>query len=414
MAPLTFADTQNMVAFLSKSNASEGFDQIATATIKKVNDVVQLRALINEKKVVVSEDVIRRDLRLDDADRCLSAKRTAWNEFSCSMASAVICLATAPSPTTAPSPPSQDPTPTPNATPHASPTQEQPTTTSESTILEDSKAEEKGGCIQTWGKMEAIDVDEDITLVDIEKHEKVVTMDAEPQGRIDQEELNAATKDVNAAEPNVFDDEEMAQRLHDEEVKKAAAKDKQEKDDLEEAKKYQNLKRKPVSIAQAKKNMIIYLKNMARYKMKHFRGMTYEKVRPIFERENKKVQTLFKPDKDVEEPQKKRVAEETLLQESFKKLKAVKVSGSESTQENPSNDPKEMSEEDVQNMLEIVLVSKFKVEALQVKYPILDWEIHTEGSRTYWKIIRVGGITEAYQSFKDMLKGFDKEELVAL
>nr|GEW61531.1 hypothetical protein [Tanacetum cinerariifolium] len=127
---------------------------MATATIKKVNDVVQLCALINEKKVVVSEDVIRRDLRLDDADRCLSAKRTAWNEFSCSMASAVICLATgvktplfasmlvspqpqaaeeeeevempnaptAPSPTTAPSPPLQDPTPTPNATPHASPT----------------------------------------------------------------------------------------------------------------------------------------------------------------------------------------------------------------------------------------------------------------------------------------------------
>nr|GEV08732.1 hypothetical protein [Tanacetum cinerariifolium] len=36
---------------------------------------------------------------------------------------------------------------------------------------------------------------------------------------------------------------------------------------------------------------------------------------------------MFKPNnKDVEEPQKKRVAEETLLQESFKKLKAVKVS----------------------------------------------------------------------------------------
>nr|GFD36203.1 hypothetical protein [Tanacetum cinerariifolium] len=80
----------------------------------------------------------------------------------------------------------------------------------------------------------------------------------------------------------------------------------------------------------------------------------------------------------------------------FKKLKAVKVSGSESTQEIPSNDPKEISEEDVQNMLEIVPVSEFKVEALQIKYPIIDWEIHTEDSRTYGKIIRVVGITEAY------------------
>nr|GEY76526.1 hypothetical protein [Tanacetum cinerariifolium] len=148
--------------------------------------------------------------------------------------------------------------------------------------------------------------------------------------------------------------------------------------------------------------------------MEHFKGMTYDKVRPIFEREYKNVQTLFKPDKDVEEPKKKRVVDETPLQESFKKLKAVEVLGSESTQEIPSNDPKEMSEEDVQNMLEIIPVSEFKVEALQVKYHIIDWEIHTKGSRTYWKIIRVGGITEAYYSFEDMLKGFDREDLVAL
>nr|GFB45284.1 hypothetical protein [Tanacetum cinerariifolium] len=37
-------------------------------TIKKVNDVVQLRAQIDGKKVVVSEAIIRRDLHLDDAD----------------------------------------------------------------------------------------------------------------------------------------------------------------------------------------------------------------------------------------------------------------------------------------------------------------------------------------------------------
>nr|GFB09016.1 hypothetical protein [Tanacetum cinerariifolium] len=65
---------------------------------------------------------------------------------------------------------------------------------------------------------------------------------------------------------------------------------------------------------------------MVGYKMERFIGITYEKVKPIFKREYKKVQTLFKPDKDVEEPKKKRVAEETLLQKSFKKLKAVEVS----------------------------------------------------------------------------------------
>nr|GFB55146.1 hypothetical protein [Tanacetum cinerariifolium] len=40
----------------------------AMATIKKLNDVVQLQALIDGKKVIVSEDIIRRDLHFDDAD----------------------------------------------------------------------------------------------------------------------------------------------------------------------------------------------------------------------------------------------------------------------------------------------------------------------------------------------------------
>nr|GEW02620.1 hypothetical protein [Tanacetum cinerariifolium] len=165
------------------------------------------------------------------------------------------------------------------------------------------------------------------------------------KGRKDDD--NAATKDVSAAEPTVFDDEENA-----------VAEQIQEKH-LGNIIKYRSLKRKPISIAHARKNIIIYLKNMAGYKMEHFECMTYDK--------------------------KKRVAEETLLQERFKKLKAVEVS-----------------------------VSELKVEALQVKYLLIDWEIHSKGSRSYWKIIRVGGITEAYQSFEYMLKGFDKEDLDAL
>nr|GEU37294.1 hypothetical protein [Tanacetum cinerariifolium] len=129
----------------------------ATVSIKKANDVGKLQALIDRKKVVVTEDVIRQDLCLDDADgvECLPnedifielAYRTAWNEFSCSLTFAVICLATAeveennvevpttptsPSPTNAPSPPLQDPITTPpqaQPAPPSSPPQEQPTTT---------------------------------------------------------------------------------------------------------------------------------------------------------------------------------------------------------------------------------------------------------------------------------------------
>nr|GEV08499.1 hypothetical protein [Tanacetum cinerariifolium] len=105
-----------------------------------------------------------------------------------------------------------------------------------------------------------------------------------------------------------------------------------------------------------------------------------------------------------------------MIRKSFKKLRAeVEVSGSHSTQQDTLTiDPTEMSEEDVKDMLQIVPMAEFKVEALQVKYPLIDWEIYSEGSRTYWRIIRVSGITQAYRSFEDMLKDFDREDLDAL
>ncbi|GJQ91833.1 hypothetical protein Tco_0002972 [Tanacetum coccineum] len=67
-----------------------------------------LQALVDGKKIVVIEAYVRRNLQLDDEEGtdCLpnatifeeltrmSAKTTAWNEFSSTMASAIICLAT--------------------------------------------------------------------------------------------------------------------------------------------------------------------------------------------------------------------------------------------------------------------------------------------------------------------------------
>nr|GEX90521.1 hypothetical protein [Tanacetum cinerariifolium] len=48
---------------------------------------------------------------------------------------------------------------------------------------------------------------------------------------------------------------------------------------------YQALKRNPITEAQARKNIMVYLKNMAGFKMDFFRGMTYNEIRPIFEKQ---------------------------------------------------------------------------------------------------------------------------------
>ncbi|GJY71117.1 hypothetical protein Tco_0474820 [Tanacetum coccineum] len=75
---------------------------------KTVNEEVKLQALVDRKKIIITESTVRRDLQLKDVEGvdCLpnatifeqlalmGAKTTAWNEFSSTMASAIICLAT--------------------------------------------------------------------------------------------------------------------------------------------------------------------------------------------------------------------------------------------------------------------------------------------------------------------------------
>ncbi|GKD90171.1 hypothetical protein Tco_1365678, partial [Tanacetum coccineum] len=136
MSTLTFAETHNMIAFLEKPAKSDGFHEIidfrnanqihyalivnptiytscikqfwATAKANTVNGERQLQALVDKKRVIITESSIRSDLYLEDVGgiNCLptatifeklarmGAKSTAWNEFSSIMASAIICLAT--------------------------------------------------------------------------------------------------------------------------------------------------------------------------------------------------------------------------------------------------------------------------------------------------------------------------------
>ncbi|GJW79380.1 hypothetical protein Tco_0141062 [Tanacetum coccineum] len=68
------------------------------------------------------------------------------------------------------------------------------------------------------------------------------------------------------------------------------------------------------------------------------------------------------------------------------------------------------------NELHMIIVPEqgMNVKALQTKYLIIDWEIYTEGTRKYWKIIRDGNHTKVHQLFDDMLKAFDMDDLVML
>ncbi|GJS58517.1 hypothetical protein Tco_0653301 [Tanacetum coccineum] len=140
MSTLKFAQTNNLVAFLDKPEESKGFDQIIDfLNASSIRYALTIQALVDGKKVIVTETSVRRALHLKDAKgtnclptatifaklerigyenltqkltfykaffspqwkflihtilQCLSAKTTVWNEFSSTMASTIICLST--------------------------------------------------------------------------------------------------------------------------------------------------------------------------------------------------------------------------------------------------------------------------------------------------------------------------------
>nr|GEW17291.1 copia protein [Tanacetum cinerariifolium] len=113
----------------------------------------------------------------------------------------------------------------------------------------------------------------------------------------------------------------------------------------------------------------------------------------------------------MEESEKEKRPGIKLDQGSSKRVKISHTSRSKTSQEQQFKDSKGVSEEELKGMMQLVPLEEVYIEALQVKHPIIDWEIHSEGKREYWKIIILGGHTGAYQFFVDMLNQFDREDL---
>nr|GFB11076.1 hypothetical protein [Tanacetum cinerariifolium] len=94
-------------------------------------------------------------------------------------------------------------------------------------------------------------------------------------------------------------------------------------------------------------------------------------------------------------------------------LEQEQVKKQKSSEEAPEieTSTEEFTEEKIKEMMQLVPVKDVYVQALQVKHSIIDWKVHTEGQRSYWKIIRLGGSSACYQFFVDLLKQLDREDL---
>nr|GFD30337.1 hypothetical protein [Tanacetum cinerariifolium] len=154
--------------------------------------------------------------------------------------------------------------------------------------------------------------------------------------------------------------------------------------------KYQALKRKPLTKAQARRNMIVYLKNMAGYKKNYFKGMSYDKIRPLFEKHYNYNQAFLN---EVNEGIKVPVKE--VRQKKEVKVESSKREGESLEQEIAKKQKIEQESEELKKHLQIVPDDVDDVYAdatpLASKITILDYKIHTERNRPYFKIIRVDG-----------------------
>nr|GFA81202.1 hypothetical protein [Tanacetum cinerariifolium] len=121
--------------------------------------------------------------------------------------------------------------------------------------------------------------------------------------------------------------------------------------------------------AQARRNMIVYLKNMAGYKMNYFKGMSYDEIRPLFEKHyNYNQAFLNEVNEGIKFPEKEIV---------------------------PKDD------DDVYE----------NTTPLASKILIVDYKIYTERNKPYFKIIRADGNHRLFMSFSTIMKNFDREDL---
>nr|GEU31171.1 ribonuclease H-like domain-containing protein [Tanacetum cinerariifolium] len=142
-------------------------------------------------------------------------------------------------------------------------------------------------------------------------------------------------------------------------------------------KRYQVLKRKPQTEAQARKNMMVYLKNVDGFKMDYFKGMSYDDIRPIFEAKfNSNVAFLLKTKEQIKEDENRalKILNKTPAERAAKRQKLDKEV------EELKRHLQIMPNEDDDVYTEATPLAR--------KVPVVDYQIIELNNKPYYKIIR--------------------------
>nr|GEW86022.1 xylulose kinase-1 [Tanacetum cinerariifolium] len=206
-------------------------------------------------------------------------------------------------------------------------------------------------------------------------------------------------------------DEAYARKLHEElnqDINWEVAIDhvKQKAKENPYVQRYQVMKKRPQTKAQARRNMMMYLKNTSGFRLDYFKGMSYDDIRPIFEAKfNANMEFLLKSKEQIEE-------EANRALESINETPAQKVA----KRRRMNEEVKDI--EEIKQHLEIVPDEDDDVytEAtpLARKVPVIDYQIIHFNNKPHYKIICADGTHQLYVSIISLLKNFDREDLESL
>nr|GEY41905.1 hypothetical protein [Tanacetum cinerariifolium] len=144
---------------------------------------------------------------------------------------------------------------------------------------------------------------------------------------------------------------------------------------------YQAQQKKPKTKKQKRDFYMGVIRNNLGWKAKDFKGMSFKEVDAKFKTVWEQIEGGVSKISEGETAWLKRKGIRS-EQESAKKHKI-----SEEVPEEVKSSV-EVPEKKIKEMMQLVPIEEVYVEALQVKHPIIDWEVHTEGQRAYWKITR--------------------------
>nr|GEW57769.1 reverse transcriptase domain-containing protein [Tanacetum cinerariifolium] len=144
--------------------------------------------------------------------------------------------------------------------------------------------------------------------------------------------------------------------------------------------KFQSQQRRPVTKKQKRDYYMTMIRNNLGWKVKYFKGMTFEEIEAKFAAVWKHVEDFI--------PMSSKEETERLKRKGFN-LEPEHVKKKKTSEEAPEieKSTEEIPKEKMKEVMQLVPVEEVYVQALQVKHPIIDWKVHTEGQRSYWKII---------------------------